>query len=386
MKLLCLCSALDLKYRYGCTPAWWQFFKGLYEERHDVIAVPYQGVPIESPWWRAYSNPCQLEGTVYSKVKRLVGGKGPVSPGEGVGGKLSKAAIEKWVRPQWEKHLEMILSKEKNIDAVIVFTIPVNHFTGIPERLGKRFGVPFIYYDGDVPASLPRFGGFASGFKIYEGADLGEYAGVLCNSEGGADDLREMGAKRVETVHWGVDPDLYAPLGVKQDWDLFFYGYGIEYRERWFDQMLVAPSRKMEERRFMVGGRNYPETIGKVKRIGDVPFNKFREVCCRSKINLNITREAHATVRASSSMRIFELAAMGCCMVSNPYEGLDTWFDVGEQVIVVNNETEALHAYERLLGDEAERKKMGEAARQRVLDCHTHRHRARQIASFVKVL
>ncbi|MEA3364840.1 MAG: hypothetical protein U9Q79_04290, partial [Candidatus Hydrogenedentes bacterium] len=65
MKLLCICSALDLSFRYGCTPAWWQFFKGLYELGHDVIAVPYQGKAIETPWWRVYPNPCQIEGKIY---------------------------------------------------------------------------------------------------------------------------------------------------------------------------------------------------------------------------------------------------------------------------------------------------------------------------------
>ena len=32
----------------------------------------------------------------------------------------------------------------------------------------------------------------------------------------------------------------------------------------------------------------------------------------------------------------FELGAMGCCMVSNPVEGLELWFEEGKEVVVVN--------------------------------------------------
>ena len=95
-------------------------------------------------------------------------------------------------------------------------------------------------------------------------------------------------------------------------------------------------------------------------------------------------RDAHASVFASSSMRPFELAAMGCCIVSNPYEGIKTWFDVGNELIVVNSADEAIAAYAELLRDEGRCRAMGEAARNRVLECHTHRDRAMQIAKFVQ--
>ncbi len=382
MKLLCLCSALDIKYRYGCTPNWWQFIKGMFELGHDVIAIPYHGPAFESPWWRAYANPCQIEGQAFAAAKNWFG-SGPTSTEDGVVSKINRTLIESWIRPRWESHLAKILEEEKNVDAVIVFTIPANHFTGIPERLRRRFQVPFFYFDGDVPASLPRFGGFASGFKIYEGADLAEYDGFMCNSEGGAKDLEEMGAKRVQPIHWGVDPDLYAPIEVEQDRDVFFYGFGAEYREKWVDAMLVKPSTELTDRAFAVGGRGFEGPMGNVKQVGDVPFSVFRHACCRSRINLNITRQAHGSVFASSTMRPFELAAMKSCVVSNPYKGLETWFDLDSEMLMVESGEEAVDAYKRLLDDEGARKAMAEAAYKRVLDCHTHRHRAKQIVEFV---
>lgn len=382
MKILCLCSALDLRFRYGCTPAWWQFFKGLYELGHDVIAVPYQGPAIETPWWRVYPNPCQAEGAAFSKVKKLFGA-GPTPMDEGFAAQVSRSLIDYWIRPRWEEHLKDILRDESGVDAVIVFSIPLNHFSGLPTTIRDKFGIPFYYYDGDVPASLPRFGGFASGFKIYEGANLREYDAVLCNSEGGAEDLKVLGAQEVEVVHWGVDPELYAPLDADQDRDVFFYGFGAEYREKWLEDMLAAPSRALPDRSFAVGGRGFSLELGNAKRIGDVPFSAFRRESCRSKINLNITREAHATVHASSSMRPFELAAMGACIVTNPVEGIDQWFTPGRDLEIIHSAADAVETYTDLLNDPGRRRAMGESARNRVLENHTHRHRADQIARFL---
>ena len=39
MKILIVCSTLDLKYKMGCTPHWWQLFKGLYEIGCEVIVI-----------------------------------------------------------------------------------------------------------------------------------------------------------------------------------------------------------------------------------------------------------------------------------------------------------------------------------------------------------
>jgi hypothetical protein len=71
LKLLCVFSALDTRFPFGCTASWWQFAKGLHELGHEVIAIPYVGPAIESPWWRAYPNPCQYESLAYQALKRF---------------------------------------------------------------------------------------------------------------------------------------------------------------------------------------------------------------------------------------------------------------------------------------------------------------------------
>ena len=36
-KILAVASAADLDFRYGCTPAWWQLWKGLHDEGVDLV-------------------------------------------------------------------------------------------------------------------------------------------------------------------------------------------------------------------------------------------------------------------------------------------------------------------------------------------------------------
>src|SRR2546427_9454329 len=69
-KILALASAIDLDFRYGCTPAWWQLWKGLYERGVDVVVTPYRGRAIDSPWWRTYGNPCRVEAELYATARR----------------------------------------------------------------------------------------------------------------------------------------------------------------------------------------------------------------------------------------------------------------------------------------------------------------------------
>ena len=71
-KILAVASAVDLDFRYGCTPAWWQLWKGLYEEGVDLIVTPYRGRPIESPWWRTAPNPTYREGESFARARDVV--------------------------------------------------------------------------------------------------------------------------------------------------------------------------------------------------------------------------------------------------------------------------------------------------------------------------
>jgi hypothetical protein len=392
MKILFVCSALDLTLPYSSTPAWWQLFKGLWEIGVEVVASPYAGRAMTTLWWRSYPNPCQWEGALFrhtrdvlrrafwNRLKR----RSQFHLRENIFDRAARLLANAWVRPKWGRHISCILGKEQDIKAVIFLSVPPNQLIGLANAIRARFGIPVIYFDGDVPASLPDFQGFATGFKIYQGARLSEFDAVICNSQGGSTRLQEMGAKAVHVLHYGADPAFFAPLDVEQDIDVFFYGHGAEYREEWIRQMIAEPSRAMPGTRFAVRGTALDVNLGRAELLPYMSLGTLREYSCRSKINLCITRKPHATIYASSSSRPFELAAMGCCIVSNPYNGLEEWFEPGKEIFVVGNTGEAIETYRRLLTDEKERRVAGQAARARVLREHTYQLRAQELMKLLE--
>jgi glycosyltransferase involved in cell wall biosynthesis len=391
-KILAVASAIDLDFRYGCTPAWWQIWKGLYEEGVDLVVAPYRGRPIQSPWWRTAPNPTYFEGESFARardaVARLKGDKYlrrvEVDPTDSAADRVTRELIWRWVTPRWRKHLEDLVERERP-DAVLIFTVPMAHLRGIPTALRDRFGIPIVFYDGDAPMSLPEFGGMDTGFNWYHDADPSEYDLLLSNSEGALDRLRALGAKRAEAVFWGADPEFFAPHQVDKELDIFFYGYGDKFRRDWVEAMVGEPSRRLPDTDFALGGRDFQGDTGAARLIGDVPFNTFSRVISSARVNLCITRRSHATVYASSSCRPFELASSGAAIVSNPYEGIERWFEPGSELLVVNDADEAVAAYRSLLDDPGQAEAMGRRARERVLDEHTYRHRARQILDLLRI-
>src|ERR671935_1364985 len=392
-KIVAVVSAVDLSFRYGCTPAWWQIWKGMYEAGVDLILTPYRGPAIVSPWWRTEPNPCEREGELFEKARRTAARlrgdthlrRDEDRPQDSRGDRLVREVIWRYVTPRWQRHLERILERERDVDAVVVFTVPMSHLRGIPTALRERFDVPVVYYDADVPMSLPEFGGMDTGFNYYHGADPSEYDLVLSNSEGGLGRLRELGARRAEAVFWAADPELFAPAQVEKEYDVFFYGYGDKFRREWMQTLVGEPSRAEEEIDFALGGLDFRGDTGNARLVGDIPFNVFSQAISRARINLNITRRSHATVFASSTARPFELAACAAAIVSNPVEGMERWFDVGSDLRVVSSSDEALATYRDLLADPGAAEAMGRRARERVLEEHTYAHRARQILELVGV-
>src|SRR5689334_19944626 len=157
-KILAVASATDLDFRYGCTPAWWQIWKGLYEVGVDLIVTPYRGRAVESPWWRTAPNPTYREAESYARVRdaaaRLRGDRYlrrvEDNPADSLTDRVTRELVWRWVTPRWRDHLESLVERERP-DAVVVFTVPMAHLRGIPAALRDRFGIPVAYYDGDVP-------------------------------------------------------------------------------------------------------------------------------------------------------------------------------------------------------------------------------------------
>jgi len=383
MKMLAVVSTIDLRYRMGCTPAWWQLLKALYETENEIIVVPYLGRDIETVWWRTYPNPWRMPGELYVSLARKAIPKRAGRESrfrEGLAYSLTQIAT----LPVWRRYLRRILTREKDVDALMFFNVPLNQITGIATEVKREFGIKTVYYDGDMPTILPEHNvhrGFM--FDYYRGARLDEYDVFFVNSEGVIKNLEERGARHVTPLHYAADPDLFQPIPAEKRWDVAFFGYGSEYREKWMTRMIAEPSMQGGSR-FIVGGEGFGIPLGKSTLAGDVPFSAFRRFCNSARVNLNITRESHTSIYASSTARPFELAAMGCAIVSCPYNGLDQWFEQGKEMSILKEGDDVLDVYSNLLANEELLSRMGRAARERVLRDHTYTKRAMQLCEDIR--
>ena len=86
----------------------------------------------------------------------------------------------------------------------------------------------------------------------------------------------------------------------------------------------------------------------------------------------------------SPSVRLFEAAACGTPIISDAWEGLDSVFEVGREVLVARSAAEVLEIIEDLPA--SERRAIGRRARARVLASHTAAHRAAELEGYAREL
>jgi len=377
MKILILAATLDLKKPYSATPFLLQWFKAFYEEGHQLFIIPYSGKNIESEWWKSYPNPNYSKGVILEKFIKVLGKKSD---------KKNSALIpmfaQIFAKPNLDKAIRKILDQEKDIAAIINIGLPLNQLKGLAHDLKKKYNLPILFMDVDLPTSLPENGGFT--FDYYNGADLSEYDSFIITSEGSQARLKEMGALSVNVVHIGIDPSEYVPLDLEKDLDIFFFGHNGDTRKKFVNMMVTEPSKVLDYK-FLIGGRNYNMDLGKAKYISEnTDFVKWKELSSRAKINLNLVHELHANTYATSTARIFELSALRCCIVSSPYQGLERWFEPKKEILIANSTEEVIEIYQTLMEDSELRLKMGLAAEKRVKKDHTARNRVQQVIDIIR--
>ena len=231
-----------------------------------------------------------------------------------------------------------------------------------------------------MPSILPAYGGIH--FSYYYGADLSQFDGFLSGSEGVEETIVKMGARNVSTLHWAADPKVLSPVSTEKDTDVFFTGGTSAFREEWMDRMIGEPSGEMPDKIFAMSGL-MKEHYKNVKSLGFLGFNSWKRQICQSRICLNISRAPHASVRGTSSTRIFELASLGACIVSSPHAGLEQWFEPEKEIIILDENDHSGDVYKRLLDSRQLMLELGSRARARVLAEHTYDHRAEQLLDYL---
>jgi spore maturation protein CgeB len=239
-----------------------------------------------------------------------------------------------------------------------------------------------VFYDLDSPITLDRI---ARGEDVpYVGASgLKDFDLVLSYAGGRTltELKRVLGAQHVAPLYGSVDPALHAPKPSSERYraELSYLGTYAEDRQRALDRLLLEPARRCPERRFAIGGSQYPADFPWRDNIfyhSHVPPAEHGAFYCSARLNLNVTRAPMAAMGYCPSGRLFEAAACGATVVSDSWEGLSSFYTPGEEIVVAETSDDVLAALE--LSD-AELTRIGRRARERTLAEHTIVQRAREL-------
>ena len=244
-----------------------------------------------------------------------------------------------------------------------------------------------VFYDLDTPVTLDCL---QSGKPVsYIGPrGLADFDLVLSYTGGRAlEELKtRLGARRVAPLYGSVDPDVHRPVSAESQFsfDLSYLGTYAEDRQATLEELFIEPARRLPALRFLLGGAQYPEGFPWTSNIffaRHVEPGRHPAFYSSSRATLNVTRRAMKEMGYCPSGRLFEAAACGAPILSDPWEGLDQFFALGSEIIVARTADDTLAALQL---PEADLRRIGRQARDRALDEHTASHRARELEALLE--
>lgn len=251
--------------------------------------------------------------------------------------------------------------------------------------LDRPPGTLAVFWDVDAPATLDRL---ASQPADPFHALVPRYDLVL--TYGGGDPVcrayRAAGARECVPIYNALDPATHFPVAPDPRFacDLAFLGNRLPDREARVDDFFFDAARRLPGRTFLLGGNGWDDKARtpNVRSIGHVYTADHNALNCTPTAVLNISRESMARYGFSPATRVFEAAGAGACLVTDAWEGIETFLEPEREVLVARDGAEVAGHLSAL--DAPRARRIGEAARARVLAAHTYAHRAAQVAALLQ--
>lgn len=238
------------------------------------------------------------------------------------------------------------------------------------------------FYDLDTPVTLDRLAAREpidylpndglSGFDLVFSYTGGEALDILRD---------RLGARGVLPLYGSVDPAQHSPAPPQPQYqaDLSYLGTYAPDRQPALERLFVAPARLRPTARFVIGGAMYPPNFPwapNIYFVRHLPPAEHPAFYCSSRLTLNVTRAAMARMGWCPSGRLFEAAACGTPILSDWWDGLDTFFEPGREILIAETAEDTLAALDR---PPEELRRIAACARDRVLAQHTADQRAREL-------
>ncbi|HVJ91297.1 MAG TPA: glycosyltransferase, partial [Labilithrix sp.] len=270
---------------------------------------------------------------------------------------------------------------------VIVKASGVGVWDDLLERevlLARRPEALAIFWDVDAPATLERLRRNASDAFV---SLVPRYDAILTYG-GGPPVVRgyeSFGARLCVPIYNALDPDTHhpAPRDPRFFADVSLLANRLPDREARVDEFFLRPARKLADLAFLLGGNGWDTAAlpSNVRAIGHVYTADHNSFNASARAVLNVARDSMATCGYSPATRVFEAAGAGACLVTDAWEGIETFLEPGREVLVANDGDEVARHVRELTAERA--RAIGQAAYRRVLSEHTYARRARQVEALL---
>lgn len=282
---------------------------------------------------------------------------------------------------EWSEALPLAESALAGADVALV-TSYCPDARAATDLIASKPDLLHVFYDLDTPVTLDRLDrGEEVEYLPHDG--FARFDLVLSFTGGRAlDELRtRLHAKRALPLYGSVDASAHHPVAPLPHYqsDLSYLGTYAADRQEGVERLFIGAARSLPEKRFVLGGSMYPREFPWTDNIyffNHVAPPEHPAFYCSSTLTLNVTRAAMASRGYCPSGRLFEAAACATPLLSDTFEGLDTFFEPGKEILLARSTEEAIEAMSL---PPSELARIGHAAQKRVLAEHTSDVRARQM-------
>lgn len=243
----------------------------------------------------------------------------------------------------------------------------------------RRPGRMVAFWDVDAPATLDRVrqnprDAFLELIPLYD---------FILTYGGGppvVDGYRKLRARQCTPIYNALDPETHFPVAPdpRFEAELGFLGNRLPDREARVEEFFLQPAAG-RSRRFLLGGAGWgskalPPNVTWIDHVYTRDHNAFN---CTPSAVLNISRESMARYGYSPATRVFEAAGAAACIISDEWEGIETFFDPDSEILTARSGEGVAEHLNALTPERA--RSIGEAAYRRALAEHTYAKRAAQV-------
>ena len=237
-----------------------------------------------------------------------------------------------------------------------------------------------VFWDVDAPVTLDRVKADRSDpfLELIPQYDL-----IL--TYGGGDPVvrnyKALGARECVPIYNALDPDTHHPVPADERFkcDLALLANRLPDREARIEKFFLQAAEKLPELKFMLGGSGWGDKPmpANVNYAGHVYTRDHNAFNCSARAVLNVNRDSMASYGFSPPTRIFEAAGAGACLITDAWEGIETFLTPDREVLVAHDADDVVRHLCELNDNRA--KQIGEGAMKRVIGEHTYEHRALQL-------